>query len=85
MRIELCCPGCAGRFTAPADAPASDILDRMTEDGPWYALAEGETFEEMILEALAWRGMIRCPECGEAVVVRVAGAERQALALSSSC
>jgi hypothetical protein len=41
----------------------------MTDDGPWFALAPGRTFEDMIFAALARRGRILCPECGTAVAV----------------
>jgi hypothetical protein len=41
----------------------------MTDEGPWYALGDGETFEDMIFTALTSRGAIHCPECGEAVSV----------------
>ncbi len=41
----------------------------MTEDAPWFALAEGETFEEMVFAALAARGMILCPDCRCEVLV----------------
>jgi hypothetical protein len=41
----------------------------MTEDGPWFALASGATFQDMLVAALRARGRIRCPECGSAVAV----------------
>ena len=41
----------------------------MTDEGPWYALGDGETFEDMIFAALTARGAIRCPGCGEPVNV----------------
>jgi len=69
MRVELYCPHCDGRFAAPPDTPAAEILDRMTEEGPWYALGDGETFEDMIFAALTSRGGIRCPDCGDMVSV----------------
>ena len=69
MEIELQCPCCPCRFAAASETPAEIILDRMTEDGPWFALGDGDTFEEMIGAAIERRGRIRCPECGEAVVI----------------
>ena len=69
MQIELYCPDCCCRFAADPDTPAAEVLDRMTEEGPWYALGEGETFEDMIFAALTARGEIRCPECGEPVAI----------------
>jgi hypothetical protein len=41
----------------------------MTEEAPWFALAEGETFQDMVQAALASRGKILCPECREEVLV----------------
>jgi hypothetical protein len=69
MRIELHCPDCSCHFGAAPEAPATEILDQMIEEGTWYALGDGETFEDMIFAALTSRGLIRCPECGEAVSV----------------
>jgi hypothetical protein len=67
MQVELQCPSCPCQFSAPSDTPSATILDRMTDEGPWFGLAQGETFEEMILGALAARGAVRCPECSGAV------------------
>lgn len=71
MQIHLYCPYCLCQFDAPADTPASEILDRMTDDAPWFALAEGETFEDMVLAALDMRGKILCPDCRQSVLVGV--------------
>jgi hypothetical protein len=69
MQIELYCPCCTCQFKAAPETPAAEIIDRMTEEGPWYALGDGETFEDMIFAALTARGTIRCPQCGEPVSV----------------
>ena len=69
MKIELYCKCCECRFVAPPDTSAEDVSDRMFEDGPWYALGDGETFEDMIFSTLTERGEIWCPECGEPVAV----------------
>jgi hypothetical protein len=45
-------------------------MERMKEEGPWFALANGGTFEDMIWGALLARGAIYCPECGKPVSVR---------------
>jgi hypothetical protein len=74
MQIHLYCPDCLCQLSAPADTPASEILDRMTDDAPWFALADGETFEDMVLAALDVRGQILCPECRRDVLV---GGKRQ--------
>jgi hypothetical protein len=69
MQIELFCDCCACRFVAPPEASANDVTDRMFEHGPWYALGDGETFEDMIFSTLTEQGEIHCPECGEPVSV----------------
>ena len=84
MQIELYCPNCACRFVAPPDTPAAEVLDRMTEEGPWYALGDGETFEDMIFNALTARGAIRCPECREPVSVNEESLSQLAMELLGS-
>jgi hypothetical protein len=69
MQVELFCPNCCCRFAASPETPAAEVLDRMAEEGPWYALGDGETFEDMIFTTLFDCGSIRCSECGEPVVV----------------
>lgn len=69
MQVELYCPNCSSRFAAAPDAPALEILDRMMDEGPWYGLGDGETFEDMIFHALTVHGDIPCPWCDEAVCV----------------
>ena len=76
MNIELHCPYCHSQFSAAADTAADDILDRMIEEGPWYGLAPGETFEEMVRAALSDRGKILCPECSSALSIRARGLYR---------
>src|SRR3954454_7951979 len=68
MRIELDCPRCHTPFTHE-ETPAGEIWDRMTEEGPWFALGDGETLEDVLFTALTSQGAIRCPRCGEAVPV----------------
>jgi hypothetical protein len=69
MQVELYCPHCESRFAESPDAPAAEVMDRMADDGPWYALGDGETFEDMIFTTLFSCGAIRCPDCGEPVSV----------------
>jgi hypothetical protein len=69
MQVELYCPQCDCRFAECPETPAAEVLDRMADDGPWYALGDGETFEDMIFSTIFACGNIRCPECGDAVSV----------------
>jgi hypothetical protein len=69
MQVELTCPHCCCNFAANPETPAAEVLDRMAEEGPWYALGDGETFEDMIFSTLFACGSIRCSECGESVSV----------------
>jgi hypothetical protein len=69
MQVELYCPRCGRRFAAEPETPAAEVLDRMAEEGPWYALGDGETFEDMIFATMFSCGAIRCCECGEPVSV----------------
>jgi len=64
MQVELYCPNCSCCFVADPDTPAAEVLDRMACDGPWYALGDGETFEDMIFSTVFAHGDIRCAECG---------------------
>ena len=69
MQVELYCPQCDCRFAECPETPAAEVLDRMADDGPWYALGDGETFEDMIFSTLFAHGDIRCAECGECASV----------------
>ena len=69
MKIELYCEHCHCRFADAPDTPADDVVDRMIGEGPWYALGDGATFEDMIFNAITERGSILCPECEEPVSV----------------
>ncbi len=69
MQVELRCSHCPCRFAAHPDTPAGTVLERMIEEGPWYALGDGETFEDMIFAAVTARGAIYCPECGRPVSI----------------
>jgi hypothetical protein len=69
MRIELCCPACHCRFTLPPEFGGEEALERVFDEGPRYALGDGETFEDMIHTTLAEQGATRCPACGVPVSV----------------
>jgi hypothetical protein len=62
MHVELHCPACDQWFS-PSTAGES-ILEKLTIEGPWVALGDGETLEDRIYTALASRETIRCPSCG---------------------
>ena len=64
MQVELYCPHCCRSFVASPETPAADVLDRMADEGPWYALGDGQTYEDMIFSTLFACGCIRCSECG---------------------
>lgn len=69
MRIELHCPHCSCRFVAPPELSSGEVRERMFDQGPWYELGDGATFEDMIFSSLMERGDIRCPDCDEPVAV----------------
>lgn len=69
MQLELRCPCCAHGFEFSADSPAGEVLDRVTEQGPWRALGDGETFEDLIHAALCSDESVRCAECGVPVPI----------------
>src|SRR5579871_3785004 len=52
MRVELRCPGCGCHFPAAPESPMGEALARLAEQGPWSALGDGETLEDMIVAAL---------------------------------
>jgi hypothetical protein len=64
MQVELYCPNCGHAFVAEPETPAAEVLDRMADEGPWYALGDGQTYEDMIFSTLLACGHIRCAECG---------------------
>ena len=81
MQIELCCSSCACRFAAPPECGSNEIFERMFEDGPRYALGDGETFEDMIFATLTGEGDIHCPECGKPVAVSEESLGRVAMSM----
>ena len=81
MQVELYCPHCSCCFAASPEAPAADVLDRMADEGPWYALGDGETFEDSVAAHLTELGADRCPCCGEAATVSEESLGRLTLAL----
>ena len=45
------------------------VLDQLREEGPWFSLGDGETFEDHIHATLTPPGKDRCPVCGEALSI----------------
>ncbi|NBO93155.1 MAG: hypothetical protein EBV06_12730 [Planctomycetia bacterium] len=84
MQIELYCNCCDRAFVAPSEIPAAEVLDCMAEQGPWYALGDGETFEDMIFSTIFARGHIRCGDCGEPVSVNEESLSAMALEVLGS-
>jgi hypothetical protein len=62
MRIELECSQCHARFPAHADVPLGPALARLAEEGPWFALGDGETWEDRIYSCLCGGEASSC--CG---------------------
>ncbi len=69
MHVELFCPICERRFETSPDTPAALVFERVTEEGPWGVLGDGETVEDSVAAALARRGADRCPCCGGTATV----------------
>jgi len=69
MQIELLCQACGCSFAAEPEASFDEVRSRMFRDSSWFALGDGNTFEDMIFSSLMERGAICCPECGDPVSV----------------
>ena len=67
MHIKLPCDRCGCRFTCPEDAPAADVLERITAEGPWFALGDGATVEDRLFADLSAQDEVCCPRCGTEV------------------
>ena len=64
MQIEMTCPRCFRPSVVELENADSELLDRMFEGAPVYALGDGETFEDMISTALSEHAPMHCPRCG---------------------
>jgi hypothetical protein len=49
--------------------PLGRALARLAEEGPWYAIGDGETWEDRIYFCLSGQEQVRCPDCGAGVEV----------------
>jgi hypothetical protein len=68
MQLQLHCSSCCRHFTVePAAFP--ELLARVHQEGPWCALGDGETIEDVLFAACTdWRDIL-CPACGKSVSV----------------
>jgi hypothetical protein len=64
MQVELHCYTCCFRFRSHLDTAA---LERISDEGPWSALGDGETFEDRIHADLLAHQEATCPRCGSEV------------------
>jgi hypothetical protein len=64
MQVELHCSHCSCLFLAPENADYSELT---FADEPWYALGDGNTFEDSIHGAIS--DGVSCPACGEPIAV----------------
>jgi hypothetical protein len=69
MYLPLTCPHCLEEFELTQAPQASHVLDSLEDQGPWLALGDGETVEDVISAALDGEEGVRCPECGDAIPV----------------
>jgi hypothetical protein len=76
MLLELHCPECFWSFCAGSETSAESILDRLIEEGPWFGLGQGDTFDEMIRTVLRRQGKLYCPECRSALSIERRQGER---------
>jgi hypothetical protein len=69
MQLELQCCRCAYHSTVYQHPRTSQIWNQLTEEGPWFALGDGQTFEDRISATLIADDETRCPECGGRLAV----------------
>jgi hypothetical protein len=69
MQVELHCDRCGGCFLTTLDLAADAALTTLHEEGPWFALGDGETFEDRISVSLSGPGAPHCRDCGAPAVL----------------
>lgn len=57
-------------MSAAPETTSVEIMQRMANEGPWFALGNGPTFEDMIVTALLRNGSILCPDCRVPLSIR---------------
>lgn len=79
MHLELNCCNCGCTFV-PNPRNAS-TLEMMDQHGPWYALGDGETLEDMMFNTFFSEDKVHCEDCGEPVDITQEGLGRLTLAM----
>lgn len=67
--FELHCPSCVRSFSVPSDSTTAEFLDRLTENGAWCPLGDGETIEDNVYRVLTSHDDLACPECSQPVTI----------------
>lgn len=69
MQLELYCPCCDHRFIPGAKTALAKVFRSLAEIGPWSALGDGETFEDLLSSTLTSSPETVCPDCGNAATL----------------
>jgi hypothetical protein len=69
VQVVLYCSRCCRHFVSSPDTPTGELLDRLSAEGPWMALGDGETFEDSIVATLRDHDGTCCPQCGARVTI----------------
>jgi hypothetical protein len=63
MHVELNCRNCECVFTPEEIGAENTLWERLSAEGPWSALGDGETVEDHIIAQLSPGEEITCPNC----------------------
>ncbi len=69
MQLELYCPSCRCLFAPGPITSVAKALRSLEEAGPWSALGDGETVEDLLYNALSSVEETDCPDCGTSATV----------------
>jgi hypothetical protein len=64
MQVELHCDRCGQHFTSSLSDAADQALTEIHAEGPWFALGDGETFEDRISARFSGAAAVPCRCCG---------------------
>jgi hypothetical protein len=64
MQLELSCTSCGCTFTPGPRSAVAKIVREAEETGPWWALGDGETLEDVLFHRLSRAPATSCPACG---------------------